>query len=587
MPWRIQEYFNSIIMKTKYMSALFYGQDRSLRGNHVPNPGHSAFKITMIYAIVGALWILFSDTALNRVVQDVDLLSTLQTFKGWFYVLATASMLYALIYRHIDNTLYWSRELMSSYEELEAATEELLAAEEEQKLQLEKLKESEEALRLSEARVFDLSYYDPLTGLPNPTLFHDRVTQALFQAESKKHKAALLYLDLDYFKVINETMGHNTGSDLLIQVGTALKTCLHEIDILTRYSKDEFAIFLPVIHDPESAAEVGSKILKLFENPWLLNQKELYITASIGIAIYPEDSLEGYDLLQKSETAMCYAKGQGRNCFQFYSDKLNIPIMEKFQLENHLRSALRKDEFVLHYQPLADLTTGNIIGVEALLRWQHPDMGLIAPMRFIPLAEASNLILPIGEWVLRTACRQLKEWRDQGFPSMIVSVNLSARQFQQSNLVEMVTAVLNECQVEPSCLEIEITEGIVLHNLELVTDVLHRFKCMGIRIALDDFGTGYSSLNYLKQLPIDTIKIDKSFISGIMEDPREEAIARAIINLAHNLNLSVTAEGVETQEQLLFLRNRFCDKAQGYFLSRPLPADQVEKCFLRSINLVP
>ncbi|AOT70835.1 putative bifunctional diguanylate cyclase/phosphodiesterase [Geosporobacter ferrireducens] len=586
MSKKVQQDFDKKDMKSKFIRGTFYISDHILKSDHIQSSSLAALKITLIYAFIGILWILFSDEVLKYFAQDINGLTDLQTFKGWFYVTATASLLYVLIYRHMKNTLYWSKELMDSYEELEAITEELLAAEEEQNQQLMKLKESEEALRVSEARVFDLSYYDPLTGLPNQTLFYDKLTQALSQAQIKNHKAALLYLDLDYFKFINETAGHNTGNELLVKVGAALKACLHEIHTVTRYSRDEFAILLPVIFDPESVTDIANNILKLFESPWMLNQQEIYITASIGIAIYPDDSHEGYDLLQKSETAMCYAKDQGRNCHQFYSQKLNVPLLEKFQLETHLRSALRNNEFFLHYQPLADLTSGRIVGAEALLRWQHPLMGLIPPMKFIPLAEASNLILPIGEWVLRTACKQLKTWKDQGHPTIVISINLSARQFQQSNLVDLVTSILTEYQIEPHCLEIEITESIVLHNLELVIEALHHFKQMGIRIALDDFGTGYSSLNYLKQLPIDTIKIDKSFISGIMKDPKEEAIAKAIINLAHNLGLSVTGEGIETKEQLLFLRNRFCDKAQGYFISKPLPSEELEKAFIKNINLI-
>ena len=585
MSSKVQQDIDGNRIKSGFIRRTIYPLGHALRSGHPPDSNLTALKITLIYALTGILWILFSDKVLKHSVQDIDLLTAMQTFKGWFYVTATAVLLYLLVYRHMENTLYWSKKLMVSCEELEAINEELIATEEEQKQQLIKLKESEEALRISEARYFDLSYYDPLTGLPNQTLFHDKLTQGLFQAELKKHKTALLYLDLDYFKVINDTIGHSAGSELLVKIGVALKGCLHEIYTVTRYSGDEFAILLPVIHDPENVTDIAKNILKLFENPWILNQKELYITASIGIAIYPDDTLEGYDLLQKSETAMCAAKDQGRNCYQFYSQKLNIPLLEKFHLENHLRSALRKEEFILHYQPLTDLTSSKITGVEALLRWQHPTMGLIAPMRFIPLAEASNLILPIGEWVLRTACRQLKTWQEKGYPHMVISINLSARQFQQNNLVELVTGILEEYQVEPACLEIEITESLILHNLELVIETLHRFKKMGVQIALDDFGTGYSSLNYLKQLPIDTIKIDKSFISGIMNDPREEAIAKAIINLAHNLGLSVTAEGVETKEQLLFLRSRFCDKAQGYYLSKPLPSEEVEKCFTNIIGL--
>ncbi|MEW9122596.1 MAG: EAL domain-containing protein [Thermotaleaceae bacterium] len=433
----------------------------------------------------------------------------------------------------------------------------------------------------AEERIYDLSYYDTLTGLPNQALFEDKLNQALTLARERNHRLAIIHMDLDNFKVFNDTLGHKGSDQLLIHISSALKNTLHEIDSLMRLNGDSFVILLSMVQEANQVMEVAEDLMRLFDKTWSINDKEFHVTISMGIAIYPDDALNPRDLLKKSETAMYHAKDNGRNCFFLYSKEMSAKLLERVELEHHLRSALKHQEFSLHYQPLIDLLTGNIFGVEALIRWNHPSMGLISPVRFIPVAEESNLILPIGEWVLRTACQQQALWKSKGIHPLIFSINLSTRQLQQANFVEIVGGILEECQTDPEFIEFEITESAVMDNLEVAIDTLTRFKEMGIRIALDDFGTGYSSLNYLKQLPIDTIKIDKSFINDILTNPKEEAIARAIIDLSHHLNFSVTAEGVETQEQLTFLRDCLCDKAQGYFFSKPLPDKEVENLLLK------
>lgn len=424
------------------------------------------------------------------------------------------------------------------------------------------------------------AYHDPLTGLPNRILFNDRLTLALAQAHRNNEKMAVLFLDLDYFKLVNDMLGHAVGDNVLKEVTGKIALCLRESDTIARLGGDEFTILLPKVSHEEDAAKVAQKIIQSFQHPWILCEKEFHITVSIGIAFYPEDGEDADTLLRHADTAMYRAKDQGRNNYQLYTPAMNAKIMERLTMENSLRQALKREEFVIFYQPLVNTETGQMTGMEALLRWQHPERGLVAPMEFIPMAEETGLIVPIGEWVLHNACAQNKAWQDAGLPPVRVTVNISARQFQQQNLVETVAQVLSKTGLEPRWLELEITESALMQDLDFTIKMLCDLREMGVSISIDDFGTGYSSLNYIKRFPIHTLKIDRSFVRDIVTNPEDAAIVSTVIVLAQNLNLKVIVEGVETEEQLAFFEKRQCCEMQGYLFSKPLPVGEIERLMI-------
>jgi diguanylate cyclase (GGDEF)-like protein len=417
--------------------------------------------------------------------------------------------------------------------------------------------------------------YDFLTGLPNRRLFNDQI-QTWVGGETS---FAVMFIDLDRFKYINDTFGHSAGDDLLKLVAERLLTCLDEGDIIARISGDEFMVAAPKVN-AEMAAQKAHRILQQLARSFNYGADELFVTLSVGISLYPDDGDDVETVMKNADIAMYRAKQQGRNCYQFYSSDMDEDIKRKSVLENGLRKALERNELVLFYQPQVDMVSGKIVGTEALLRWQHPELGLILPIEFISLAEETGLIVEIGEWVIRTAAAQNKKWQDQWGVPVTVSVNLSARQFQQKNLVESIMNSLMDAKLDPNFLKLEITESIAMYNEDNVLEKLHALKKSGIKIAIDDFGMGYSSLSYLKKFPIDTLKVDKSFVSDIMIDSDNEEIIKTIIAMARNLRVSVIAEGVETEKQLLFLRELKCDEAQGYLFSKPLPVDQFDAVFL-------
>ena len=430
----------------------------------------------------------------------------------------------------------------------------------------------------TQANLYRLAHHDALTGLPNRLLFIDRLGQAMAQANRNERLVAVMLLDLDRFKAINDTLGHTMGDLLLRNVAEFLVSCVREDDTVARLGGDEFTIMLPEIQHIQDAATVAQKILDAFTRPFFLDGHELFIGTSIGIALYPfnEDlSL----LLRNADIAMYEVKQQGGNNYQFYTAEMNTASLQRLSLEGALRRALERGEFVLHYQPQIDLTRGEIVGVEALVRWQHPERGLLGPMEFIPLAEENGLIVPIGEWVLRTACAQARAWQEAGLRPIRVAVNLSVRQFYQKNLVETVARILEQTGLDSRYLELEITESCLMQNTQTTVALLAELNRLGMRISIDDFGTGYSSLSYLKRFPVDTLKIDRSFVCDIGTDPDDDAIVKAIIALAQSLELRVVAEGVETPEQLHFLRTHGCNEIQGYLISRPLPADEAARQF--------
>jgi diguanylate cyclase (GGDEF)-like protein/PAS domain S-box-containing protein len=426
----------------------------------------------------------------------------------------------------------------------------------------------------AEEQIKELAYHDALTGLPNRLLFNDRLAVAVAQAHRSSSRLAVLFLDLDRFKVINDSLGHSLGDRLLQEVGRRLQAGIREGDTVARLGGDEFILLLPGIGRAEDAAKVAEKILDMTKFPVRLEDRELFVTASIGISLYPDDGLDVDSLIKNADTAMYRAKEQGRDNYQLYTHAMNETAVERLALESSLRKALPGGQLVLHYQPLLDLGTGRVHGVEALLRWNHPERGLVAPSEFLSLAEITSLIVPMGPWTLRTACAQARAWQEEGHPALTVAVNLSARQFQQPDLVLQVRRALDETGLPPSSLDLEVTETHAMQNAEATIMTLRELKRIGVRISIDDFGIGYSSLSYLKRLPIDTLKIDQSFVRDITTDPDDAAIATAVIALAHTLKLRVVAEGVETQEQLEFLSARHCDRMQGYLFSRPLTAEE-------------
>ena len=433
----------------------------------------------------------------------------------------------------------------------------------------------------AEEQIRNLAYHDGLTGLPNRLLFNDRLTMAVAQAHRHGHRLAVLFLDVDRFKLINDSLGHSLGDRLLQGVAERLKACVREGDTVARLGGDEFTLLLPEITRALDVVNVAEKILEAVKLPFRLEGRELFVSASMGISLYPDDGTDAETLVKNADAAMYRAKEQGRDNYRLYAPAMNATALERLALESSLRKALSQGELVVYYQPLVDLRMGRVHGVEALLRWRHPERGLMAPSDFIPLAELTGQILAMGPWVLRTACAQVKAWHDRGHAQLSVAVNISARQFQQPDLVGQVKRALRETGLDPSYLDLEITESNAMQNAETTVQTLRELKELGIRISIDDFGIGYSSLSYLKRLPIDTLKIDQSFVRDITVDPDDAAIATAVIAMAHTLKLKVVAEGVETEGQGVFLAARHCDRMQGYLFSAPLPPDECEE-FLAS-----
>lgn len=429
--------------------------------------------------------------------------------------------------------------------------------------------------------------HDSLTGLPNRTLLFDRLEQALLMARRHQNQAAVLFLDLDNFKVINDSLGHDLGDRVLKTIAGRLADAVRASDTVSRQAGDEFVMIISDLTEPENAAKVAGKVIEKVSTPFVVAGHDISITCSIGISIYPRDGEDVPKLLKNADAALYRAKEQGKNSFQFFTAEMNARLFERMQLEHQLRLALERDEFVLYYQPKVSLQTGRIVGVEALIRWQHPQKGIVGPGKFIPLAEEAGLIEPIGQWVLKAACGQAKAWRTAGLPKLPLAVNVSARQFRLDALVKLVKSTVHDAGLEPTDIDIEVTESLLMLNTDSVLSILKKLKDFGIGLNLDDFGTGYSSLSYLKRFPFDKLKLDISFVRNITSEPDSAAIALAIIAMAHSLNLKVIAEGVETEGQMRYLHLHGCDEIQGYYYSRPLPAADFERLVLedRSLHL--
>ncbi len=420
-----------------------------------------------------------------------------------------------------------------------------------------------------------VAHYDSLTNLPNRFFFNEMLTKTLSYAKRKKNKFAILYIDLDSFKTINDALGHLVGDVVLKEISSRFLKLLRADDILARLGGDEFVILLHDIDQANFATTISERILQICSQPIKVDNNEFVLTCSIGISIYPEDGDSLENLLKNADMAMYKAKQAGGSVYQYYSKEMELDAHERIKLDASLRKAINNNEFTLYYQPKLQLSDGTIMGVEALIRWENPVLGLISPEKFIPIAEETGLIIPIGEWVLREACKTNKLWQEQGYKPITVAVNLSAKQFRHSNIAQMISKILVETKLDPKYLELEITETAIMDNVNMAVETLHRIEEMGVNISIDDFGTGYTSISYLKQFPVSTIKIDQSFIKELPNSQDDASITNAVIALAHSLGITVVAEGVETPQQLQFLIDHHCDMVQGYYFSHPLSGDAI------------
>ena len=427
--------------------------------------------------------------------------------------------------------------------------------------------------KAAEQRIDYLAWHDALTGLPNPILARDRLQQALAHAAREHSQVALLLLDLDRFKLINQSLGRDYGDRLLQAIARRLQETLRDADTVSRHGGDEFLILVIGLDNAEIVGRVAQKLLDTLAPSFGLDGQELAITTSIGVSLFPDDGSDYETLLRKAETALRHAKDGGRNLYRFFNEQMNVNALGRLVLENRLRQALERDELRLHYQPLVELATGRMVGAEALLRWQSAELGMISPAHFIPVAEESGLIVPIGVWVLREACRQAQAWQNEGLPTLTMAVNISVVQFKRADMVGTVALALAESGLNPGFLELELTESVLIQDVDAALHTVRRLKDMGVRLAIDDFGTGYSSMSYLRRLAVDQLKIDQSFVRELSDDPEDAAIVRAIIQLGRTLRLTTLAEGVETAEQAAFLRQEGCELAQGYYFGRPAPPE--------------
>lgn len=431
--------------------------------------------------------------------------------------------------------------------------------------------------KLYEARIEQQANYDTLTGLANRSLLSDRLERGILTAATYGTRLAVVFVDLDRFKYINDSLGHHVGDQLLCAMAQRFKSCVRDCDTVARLGGDEFVLLLNGLSDADNVASLLERMLALISQPWSTSNGEFEVTCSVGVALYPDDGADAQTLLKHADSAMYRAKERGRNNFQFFTSELNKLMTERFELESGLRRALERDQFCLYYQPRIELRSGNIIGAEALIRWRLNDDEIMLPGRFIPVAEETGLIVPIGTWALHAACTQNQTWLQSGLPPIAVSVNVSLRQFQRDDLPNTIAEVLKQTGLPTSGLEIEVTESTVMHNAERLINMLCAIKAQGVQISVDDFGTGYSSLSYLRRFPIDRLKIDRSFVQDILLDHDNGAIVRTIIALGHNLGLKVVAEGVESAEQMVYLRDNGCDELQGFYYGRPMPAADFER----------
>jgi len=436
---------------------------------------------------------------------------------------------------------------------------------------------------IAERKVQLLAYRDTLTNLPNRLLFADRLEQSVIRAERSRTSMALMLVDIDDFKLVNDSFGHEAGDKLIKAVGQLISRSLRRADTIARLGGDEFAVIIEGIEGPEDAISIADNLTTILEHNVRLDDQETYTSASIGIAVYPDDGKDARTLLKNADTAMFRAKENGRHCFQFYKPEMSVSAMERLELENSLKMAFENDEFIIHYQPVIDIHKNEIVGVEALLRWQHPDKGMIHPSDFVSIIEDCGLIVALGEWLIFSACKQIRVWQEAGLKDQHVSINLAPRQFKEQDLVALFTQAIAENDIEASALSVEITERTLIDNIGEVEATLKKLRGMGIKVMLDDFGTGYASLAYLKEFPVDVVKIDRAFVTGIPDNQEDSAIVDAIAGLTRGLKLTLLAEGVENERQLNVLKGLGCQYGQGFYWSKPLPGDEYEQFYMNQI----
>ncbi|WAM34032.1 putative bifunctional diguanylate cyclase/phosphodiesterase [Caldicellulosiruptor morganii] len=526
-----------------------------------------AFKIAIIYAAVSILWIIASDYALNFISTSTKLYSILSMLKGAFFVTITASLLYILI-RNKLYTLYVSENrLQNALDNLQKTNDELAQTKEKLIVQYKKLVKNQEKVR-------ELAYFDTLTGLPNRNHFLLMLEKFIKEAAFKGQQLALIYIDIDNFGKINNTLGHETGDIVLREIANRLKQTIGENGFVARITGDEFAIILYNFIDLNILNYFIYKIFDSFSRPWDVMDYDFYITPSMGISIYPSDGSDAMTLLKNADKALLSAKEKGKNTYCFYSLQMDEILQKRFEFEQSLKKAVENEEFVLYYQPIINLNNMKIAGAEALIRWIHPEKGFIPPLEFIPIAEQTGLISQIGKWVVKRALFDLGHFMQTLNGNFYVSVNVSLREFSSASFVESILSSIDNFKVEPSSLGIEITESVAMVDPQNTIDILNSLKKNRIKILLDDFGTGYSSLNYLKQLPIDVVKIDRSFIQNMTDDQKEQKIAKSLIDLSHILELKVVAEGIENEKQAELLKSFMCDFGQGYLFGKPMPKEE-------------
>ncbi|WHH61091.1 EAL domain-containing protein [Petroclostridium sp. X23] len=670
-----------------------------LESKDLINPRFEALRISIIYGIIGLLWVLLSDRIAEKIVHDPALLRQVQTYKGWFYVTTTMVMVYILIRNRMSLFMNAINKVYEGYEEVAATHEELVAIEEELREQFNEVEKHRNALMVSDQRyrlvvegandgiwdwdltngnyyfsikwkstfgyedqelentlegwkellhpddrdsavqkieeylsrqkgiyqntyrlrckngsyrwilsrgkaVWDkdgkairvagshtdmtehkvmehklhtLAYYDTLTGLPNRVFMEQEMSRILKDQQENKSKFALIYLDIDNFKHINDTVGHSSGNVLIKDIANILKCHIKSPNLVVRLGGDEFAILLNDISDNGEAAEKVEFLLNLLKKPWILQEQEFFVSASVGVTVYPDHGTDLTTLFKNADAAMFAVKDSGKDGYSFYSKKMEEKTLHYIQMINQLRYAIDNDEFALYYQPLIDLETGTLIGVEALIRWIHPQKGFIPPAEFIPLAEETGHIHQIGKWVFKTACKQKKEWSKKGYSNIQMSINLSSRQLTKGNIVTQIGEAFANLNMSCCNVHLEVTETAVMNDMDVAIQELKQLRSRGLKIVMDDFGTGYSSLTYLKKLPIDIVKMDREFIKNFEHEHESQFIIQSIIQLAHVLNIMIVAEGIETVEQLNLLKEYGCDIGQGYLFCKPVPAEELEK----------
>ncbi len=573
-------------MKILYLMLSWVHQLLEIKQEFIPR--RVAIRVAGIYALSGILWILLSDKLLELLVKDVQTMARINLIKGWVYVLFTAVLIFGLVYvalKRINQDRIKLdanyQEVTATYEELEATYEELTASEEEIRQQYDLLMDSQSKLAESERRYQEyqeqlhyLAYHDTLTKLPNRLSFDQDNSE--MGSKEPDSLIAVCYVDIDNFKLINDTWGHNFGDQLIGVLSTRISSFITYSDLIYRLGGDEFILVLKGAKNLEEIKIQAKKILESLEEPFYIFNNVIHISISIGIALYPEHGKDSDELLRCADIAMYKAKAAGGNSFVVYTSGMQEDIQKRMLIEKHLYGALEDEEFELYYQPQLDISSNKITGIEALLRWRNKELGFVSPLQFIGIAEETQLIIPIGKWVLKQSCAFIKKLQEQGHSDITISVNVSILQLTQSDFIDCVLQILDEYQLNPECLELEITESILMESYDMIKDKLTVLYEKGIKIALDDFGTGYSSLNYLLQLPINTLKIDKTFVDGITLELKNKQLTGQIVMIGRSMGLNVVAEGVETKEQFNYLKQNNCDKIQGFLYSKPLPEKELE-----------